>query len=104
MTPALSILHGAITAKSGRFKKKIETLICLSVIVRFLVIARLRMIFAPTEVAMSNNDLIKQLKRLAAETGCISCLGCGYEYNCGIHGCRVIKEAVKLLEELLHDE
>lgn len=53
---------------------------------------------------MSNNDLIKQLIRIAAETGSISCLGCGYEYNCGIHGCRVIKEAVKLLEKLLHDE
>lgn len=26
------------------------------------------------------------------------CFGCGYEHNCGIHGCQVMKEAATQLE------
>lgn len=28
------------------------------------------------------------------------CLGCGYEHNCSIHGCQIMKEAANQLEDL----
>ena len=28
--------------------------------------------------------------------------GCGYEHNCSLHGCAVIREAVEILEEDAH--
>ena len=37
-------------------------------------------------------DLIKALKRMKVETGSLVCLGCGYEHNCGVHGCRILRE------------
>lgn len=37
-------------------------------------------------------DLSLRLHELAIHTGDLkhSCLGCGYEHNCGIHGCAVL--------------
>lgn len=54
---------------------------------------------------MEYKDLIDQLRRIAVETGGIICLGCGYEHNCGIHGCAVLNRAADLLDgkEALHD-
>lgn len=49
---------------------------------------------------MSDNDLIAALRRLKVETGSIACLGCGYEHNCSIHGCRIMCLAAERLEQL----
>lgn len=40
-------------------------------------------------------DLSLRLQELAIHTGDLkhSCLGCGYEHNCGIHGCAVLLAA-----------
>jgi hypothetical protein len=40
-------------------------------------------------------DLSLRLHELAIHTGDLkhSCLGCGYEHNCGIHGCAVLLAA-----------
>ena len=44
--------------------------------------------------------LLVALRRMQVETGSLGCLGCGYEHNCSIHGCAIIREAVKALEAL----
>lgn len=49
---------------------------------------------------MQIENIIKSLRRMAANTGTLNCLGCGFEHNCGIHGCRVLKEAADKLDEL----
>ena len=46
---------------------------------------------------MTTEELLKALARLRVETGSLACLGCGYEHNCGIHGCALIGKAVKVL-------
>ncbi len=43
---------------------------------------------------MTANELIKALRRLKVQTGSLACLGCGYEHNCGIHGCAILREAI----------
>lgn len=43
-------------------------------------------------------DLIPALRHGAPDN--LRCLGCGYEHGCGIHGCRVMKEAASRLEKL----
>lgn len=45
-------------------------------------------------------SLIEALRRLAVQTGSIACLGCGYEHDCGIRGCAIIRAARERLEEL----
>ena len=47
---------------------------------------------------METVDLIAALRRMAVETGSLVCLGCGYEHNCGVHGCVILKEAADRLE------
>ena len=47
---------------------------------------------------MSREELLRALRRLAVETGSLACLGCGYEHNCSLHGCAVIREAAEALE------
>ena len=44
---------------------------------------------------MTANELIKALRRLKVQTGSRACLGCGYEHNCGIHGCAILREAIE---------
>lgn len=46
---------------------------------------------------MNKKDLINALSRLKVETGSLACLGCGHEHDCGIHGCAIIREAVRAL-------
>lgn len=46
---------------------------------------------------METVELIKQLKRIAVMDK-LRCMGCGYEHNCSIHGCQIIKEAADRLE------
>lgn len=48
---------------------------------------------------MVADELIQRLKQIAVNTGTLNCLGCGYEHNCGIHGCAVINEAIRRLQE-----
>ena len=42
---------------------------------------------------MTRTELLAELRRLKVQTGSIACLGCGYEHNCGIHGCAILREA-----------
>ena len=49
---------------------------------------------------MTKPELIAALKRLKVETGSLVCLGCGYEHNCGIHGCAILREAADALEAM----
>lgn len=49
---------------------------------------------------MTNEDILKALRKLKIETGSLVCLGCGYEHNCGVHGCRIMREAAELIENL----
>ena len=46
---------------------------------------------------MTDRELMEALGRMASETGSLHCLGCGYEQNCTIHGCRILKEAAQRL-------
>ena len=40
---------------------------------------------------------LRQLHRLAIERRPEACLGCGLEHNCSVHGCAVIRKALRLL-------
>lgn len=40
---------------------------------------------------------LRQLHRLAIERRPEDCLGCGLEHNCSVHGCAVIRKALRLL-------
>ena len=42
-------------------------------------------------------ELARRLRKMAGTTGDLNCLGCGYEHNCGVHGCAVLKRAADLL-------
>ena len=61
----------------------------------------------PRDVADSIESLADALLRAKVQTGSLACFGCGYEHDCGIHGCTLIGEAVKVLRavaELSRDE
>ena len=47
---------------------------------------------------MEHKELTAQLRRMSVETGSLVCLGCGYEHNCGIHGCALLRQAVETIE------
>lgn len=49
---------------------------------------------------MRDEDLLAALRRLKVETWSISCLGCGYEHNCSVHGCLIMRAAAERLEQL----
>lgn len=53
---------------------------------------------------MSDHELITGLRQLKVQTGSIACLGCGYEQNCSIHGCRIMRLAADQLEQLTGPE
>ena len=42
-------------------------------------------------------DELLQLHRLAIERRPEACFGCGLEHNCSVHGCAVIRKALRLL-------
>lgn len=50
---------------------------------------------------MSDHELIAALRRLKVETGSLACVGCGYEHNCGIHGCAILRKTIAWLEQTL---
>lgn len=41
---------------------------------------------------MTRAELLAALRRLKVENGSLVCLGCGYEHNCGMHGCAILRE------------
>jgi hypothetical protein len=45
-------------------------------------------------------ELLFQIGRLVNENRPEACLGCGFERRCSVHGCRVLKKAIKILEKL----
>lgn len=47
---------------------------------------------------VDRNKLVAALRRVSVETGSLVCFGCGYEHNCSIHGCRILREAAAMLE------
>ena len=47
---------------------------------------------------MKNERIVKVLRRMKVDTGSLVCLGCGYEHQCGIHGCAIIRAAADALE------
>ena len=47
---------------------------------------------------MERDEIVAGLRRQRVETGSIACLGCGWENSCGVHGCRILREAADLLE------
>lgn len=49
---------------------------------------------------IETKDLITALRRMGVQTGGLMCVGCGYEHNCGIHGCALIKAAADKIETL----
>lgn len=49
---------------------------------------------------MEIKNLIAVLRRLKVQTGSLACLGCGLEHDCGVHGCRILREAAEELEAL----
>ena len=49
---------------------------------------------------MKSEEILKQLRRSMVQTGSLACLGCGYEHNCSVHGCRIMREAADLIEKL----
>lgn len=49
---------------------------------------------------MDFEKTLEELKHMKVETGSFVCLGCGYEHNCSIHGCAILRDAVECIEEL----
>lgn len=48
---------------------------------------------------MSIEELLRDLEWLKVETGSLACLGCECENNCGMHGCRILREAIACIRE-----
>lgn len=49
---------------------------------------------------MRTEEILTALRRLKVETGSLACMGCGREHNCGVHGCRIMRDAADLIEKL----
>ena len=52
---------------------------------------------------MTTDEVLRALDALAVETGSLACLGCGFEHNCDIHGCAIIREAETSIRRLVAD-
>lgn len=48
--------------------------------------------------------MIAALRRLKVETGSLVCVGCGYEHDCGIHGCAILRKTIAWLEKTLAED
>ena len=53
---------------------------------------------------MNDKELLAALRRLKVETGSLVCLGCGYEHNCGVHGCAILQKTITWLEKTLAED
>lgn len=47
---------------------------------------------------MSNRELLAALRRLKVQTGSLACLGCGYEHDCGVHGCMILRKTIAWMD------
>ncbi len=53
---------------------------------------------------MSDRELLAALRRLKVQTGSLACLGCGYEHDCGVHGCMILRKTIAWMERTLTTE
>lgn len=44
---------------------------------------------------MKSEEIVKTLR-----TGSLVCMVCGYEHDCGVHGCEIMRQAADLIERL----
>ena len=49
---------------------------------------------------MKTEEILAAMRRLKVETGSLACMGCGREHDCGVHGCRIMRDAAELIEKL----
>lgn len=49
---------------------------------------------------MKDQELVNALSHLKVETGSLACIGCGYEHNCSIHGCAIVRKVADTLSAL----
>lgn len=50
---------------------------------------------------MFDAELVAALRQLKVNTKSLACLGCRYEQDCGIHGCRLIGSAADRIAALI---
>lgn len=48
---------------------------------------------------VSNQEIAEKLRDMAVNTGTLNRLGCGFEHNCSVHGCAVLKQAAELISQ-----
>lgn len=46
---------------------------------------------------MKRDEIVAALRWLRSESGDFACEGCGWENSCGVHGCRIMREAADML-------
>jgi len=44
---------------------------------------------------------LRAVKRMKVETGSMVCLGCGFEHNCSVHGCAILRNVAEHMEAAL---
>lgn len=50
---------------------------------------------------VTDEQILQALRCLRVETGSLSCLGCGHEHRCNVHGCQILREAAAQLEHFI---
>ena len=50
---------------------------------------------------VTDEQILQALRCLRVETGSLSCLGCGHEHRCNVHGCQILREAAARLEHFI---
>ncbi len=60
--------------------------------------------WAEPKQVVDDNSLLRAMRRLRVEMGSLICLECGYENNCGVHGCAIMRKAADRIEELRTNE
>ena len=47
----------------------------------------------------STRGVAANVRDMAVNAGTLYCLGCGFEHNCSVHGCAVLKQAAELISQ-----
>lgn len=50
---------------------------------------------------MDYTTTLRAVKKLKVQTGSLACVGCGYEHNCSLHGCAILRNAAEHMEAAL---
>lgn len=50
---------------------------------------------------MDYTTTLRAVKKLKVQTGSLACMGCGYEHNCSLHGCAILRNAAEHMEAAL---